>query len=163
MNKLVLASPLAIVLALSIITVPALASGGLTENNPDFHIVDVDKFSMEVAGEAGSTVPTDQRHVFAYVFLIEGCGTDLCGYAVTSHFPEDSTEVGSDIEWHAHYVEVTAGCVSLLTEDGDAELSGSEVSVNGAKGKVFAGASVVLQIDLETGVCIQNIIDIQGV
>lgn len=163
MNKLILAGPLSAVLALSVIVVPAFASGGLTQNNPDFDIIDVDKFTMEVAGEAGGTVPADQRHVFAYVFFIEECSTDLCAYAVTSHFPEDSSEVGSDIEWHAHYAEVTGDCVSLLTEDGDAELSGSEVSVNGAKGKVFAGATVVFQIDLEVGVCVQNILDFQGV
>lgn len=165
MKKLILAVPLAAVLAVSMIVVPsAFASSGLAKDNPDFDITDVNKFRMTVAGTAGGTVPADQRHVYAYVFVLSTSDeTTLRGYAVTSHHPEDSTEVDDDINWHAHYVEVTENCVSKLTEEGNAKLSGDKVSVTGAKGTVIAGALVVLQINTGTGsVCVEEIVDFQA-
>jgi hypothetical protein len=165
MKKLLLAVPLAAVLAVSMVVTPTAANayGGFAEDSPDFDITKVKNFSMTVAGEAGGTVPTSQREVFAYVFVLDSCSTDLCAYAVTSHFPEDSTEVDSDIEWHAHYVELTDGCVSLLEEDGNAKLSGNKVSVTDASGTVVAGVTAILSINSGQGaVCLETVIDSQS-
>ena len=80
---------------------------------------------LKVKGIAGSVIPLQKDKIYAYVFI-----TDKGIYAVTSHSIEDSTEVRSDLQWHAHKVVLnTANCITAITEDGDASLQGQTVKV----------------------------------
>ncbi len=80
---------------------------------------------MKVKGIAGSVIPLQKDKIYAYVFI-----TDKGIYAVASHAIEDSTEVRSDLQWHAHKVTLnTANCITSITEDGDASLRGQIVKV----------------------------------
>ncbi len=80
---------------------------------------------MKVKGIAGSVIPLQKDKIYAYVFI-----TDKGVYAVASHSIEDSTEVRSDLQWHAHKVTLnTANCITAITEDGDASLQGQTVKV----------------------------------
>ena len=156
---------LAAILAFSVFALPsAFAYAGHTKHgSPDFEITDVNGLTMNVTGTAGATVPTSHREVFAYVFVLNTTNSEtLKGYAVTSHFPDDSSEVDSDIEWHAHYVEVSLStlCVTDLQEDGNAALAGNSVSVTGVTGNVTAGLTAILSINSGQGaVCVEHILD----
>jgi len=80
---------------------------------------------MKVKGIAGSSIPSQTDKIYAYVFI-----TDKGVYAVASHAIEDSTEVGSDLRWHAHKVTLDSNnCITSITEDGDADLKIRTVKV----------------------------------
>jgi len=167
MNRTLLALPLAAVLVVTAVTMalaPAYASIGKAKGNPNFDITSVSGNTMTVAGTAGGTTPNDQRHVFAYVFVQSTpCGADLCAYAVTSHALEDSGQVGNDLTWHTHYVEVTGGCVTAISDAGtQPTLVGNTVTLNGLSSSTAAGVTAVLNIETDTGaVCIQTVLDFQ--
>jgi hypothetical protein len=158
---------LAAVLAVSMVmTTPVFASTGLAKKNPDFDITTVTDDTMTVVGTAGGTTPKDQTHVFAYVFVQNTCLTsartfDACAYAVTSHMAEDSDQVGNDITWHTHYVELTNGCVSHIEDAGTTPTMISHtVTLNGVTPDTAAGLTAVLNIEFDTGsVCVQSVLD----
>ena len=80
---------------------------------------------LKVKGIAGSAIPLQKDKIYAYVFI-----TDKGIYAVASHSIEDSTEVRSDLQWHAHKVTLSStNCITAISEDGDASLQGQTVKV----------------------------------
>ena len=164
-TKTFLAISLAAIFAVSMMSIPnAFASVGLAQKSSDFDITDVDGFSMTVTGDAGETIPKDQSHVFAYVFVLDSSDpTTTRAYAVTSHYAEDSDDVENDIEWHTHNVELQNGCVSAISDVGIlTTLVGRTVTANGAIGNVVLGLTAVLNIDRDAGsVCVQKVIDTQ--
>ena len=124
-----------------------------------FGIVDKSP-SMTVEGTAGGTTPTEDGHIFAYVFF-----TDDGIYAVTSHPGiEDSNEVKDDAEWHAHKVQLSDAnppCVTDLSEKGKVELDGNAVSVEKTKATEL---TKVLTADLVAegdNVCVEEVFDSQ--
>ena len=130
--------------------------GDVTSGNPDF---DINSFSMDsqgnpyltVYGSAGQTVPEQAGVIYAYIFF-----TDNGIYAVTSHVLEDSTEVGNDVQWHAHKITLLDNtCVTSVLEDGWAVVDGKRVTVAGTGA---SSISSVMTAEL-TGTCITEVFD----
>src|SRR5687768_12659934 len=66
---------------------------------------------VRVAGTAGGSIPAPgSNDIYAYVLV-----TDTGIFAVASHEIEDSSEVGSDLAWHAHLVMLDGNnCITDL-------------------------------------------------
>lgn len=120
------------------------ATGDATNNDPNFDITsagitDKNILSMEVAGKAGRTTPSDPSQanlVYAYVFI-----TDVGVIAVTSHQAEDSGQVKNDLKWHAHLVTLDDdSCITSIQDFGDAKLKDSTINVR------HTGATSVSQV-----------------
>ena len=159
-SKTILASLTAIFLV-SMMFAPAFAAndprGDATD--PNF---DIKKFGIKggdpyvgIFGHAGATVPSATGTIYAYVLI-----TDDGIYAVTSHpGVEDSTEVGDDVEWHAHKVTLSGLCVATITDDGVAVIHNNGVSVTGTSA---TSVSAVLTAELtvsSSGVCVTSVFD----
>jgi hypothetical protein len=98
---------------------------------------------LNLAGEAGGSVPEEEGMIYAYVFL-----TNKGTYAVTSHHGNDTPgEDHEDLEWHAHKVVLDHdGCIESITPDGETQLSGDTITLKEVKVKdVFAVITAQLE------------------
>jgi hypothetical protein len=157
MNKTILAIPLAAVLAVSMIVTPA----AYAEQWKDFDITDFgingdgDLF-ITVAGTAGGTTPNDLEDVYAYLWV-----TNVGIVAVTSHIAEDSGDVGDDLEWHAHILSVSDGCVTGETDAGVPVMDGDTITLSGTGATSVDGAASVQAVfnDDFTSLCVKRSLD----
>jgi hypothetical protein len=147
--------------ALAIISVMGLLTAApVFAASPDFRITDFAETgtpSLTVEGTAGGTVPTETGDIYAYVFV-----TDAGIFAVTSHPGiEDSTEVGDDVNWHAHQVTLDSNnCVTSINDNGIAVLSGDTVSVTGTSATSTSQVlTVVLSVNDEGDICVKHVFD----
>ena len=162
-KTLYVSASLTAVLAVSMIAIPAAnalvvltdATGDAADPNFDIKQVEINNKgepSLTVVGDAGGTIPTDPTKVYAYVFF----ASDGSIYAVTSHEAEDSSEVPSDLKWHAHRVELDgSGCVTGLFEDGRANVVGDTVMVKGVSVSGIDAAAAV-ELTINGGVCVSG-------
>lgn len=154
-------------LVVGAILVTGLIGPNAFATNPDFRIVDfgVNKGQggptpfITVAGEAGGTTPGQgSTNIYAYVFV-----TNKGIFAVASHSFIDSgeqTPPPPDLIWHAHKVTLDgSGCITSITDDGEASLSGNTVSLTGTQAnKVDAVLTAKLTVS-EAGVCVDEVFD----
>jgi len=164
-TKTIMAVSLAAVFAISMILTPAFAlvmdpkndsSGNSDQDLKSFGLDDQGNPSLKVWGHAGDTKPIDGSGlVNAYVLV-----TDDGIYAVTSHAGiEDSSEVVDDGLWHAHKVTLNeSGCVTSLSEDGDAWVHGNQVAVTGTSATTV-NAALIVQLTTSEGVCVGTVYD----
>ncbi len=112
---------------------------------------------MKVKGIAGSSVPIQQDKIYAYVFVTNTDGI----YAVASHYVEDSTEVKSDINWHAHQVTLdTNSCISSINDKGKASLSGNTIKVLDTSKPSEVTKAITAELTIEkTGICVSQVFD----
>ena len=111
---------------------------------------------MKIKGIAGSSKPTQADKIYAYVFI-----TDKGIYAVASHSVEDSTEVGSDLKWHAHKVTLNSNnCITSITEDGDADLRLHTVKVLNTDKPINLQSVLTAELTIgNNGPCVTKVFD----
>jgi hypothetical protein len=110
---------------------------------------------MTVRGTAGGTVPDDATDVYAYVWV-----TDAGAIGVTSHAAEDSDDVGTDLEWHAHYLTLDGSCVIGEEDAGVPVMSGNTITLSGTTATSTSGAlAAVASFDEELDLCVKKVFD----
>jgi len=144
----------------SVIRDPA---GDVANGNPDFDIIkagitETGKLRMVVVGEAGGTKPSglgQADKVYAYVFV-----TDVGIVAVTSHRAEDSNQVGSDLVWHSHRVQLDgSGCVSAIEDFGKVGLVDNYLNVANT-GATSIDQVLTARLTIDDGkVCVSRVWD----
>jgi hypothetical protein len=169
MNKVVLAIPLAVVMAVSMIVTPSAYASWVTFTDPSdaaddnfdirtVGITDDGNLRLTVDGTAGGTTPSDASQedlVYAYVFV-----TDAGIIAVTSHQAEDSAQVDDDIKWHTHRVTLDGdGCVTSIEDFGKAKLKGNRLQVL-QTGATTIDAALTAELTINGGVCVTAVFDI---
>ncbi len=148
--------------AVLVTTLMMMTAPSVYAASPDFTIVTFEIFdgnpSLTVKGTAGGTTPDKANEILAYVFF-----TNKGIFAVTSHESEDSNEVGNDIEWHAHKVQLDDNnCVTSLKEQGKAALDGNRVSVEGTGASTVDKVLTALLVAENNNVCVEKVFDSQG-
>jgi len=114
-------------------------------------VTDKGEAFLTVYGKSGATLSTVAGQVVYYAFAIDGgFGNGGNTYFITSHFEvEDSTETGNDQKFHAHkLVDAFSssdcpngyGIELVLNDDGNAKVSSSMVTLEGASGTTVNGA-----------------------
>jgi hypothetical protein len=146
------------------------ATGDATNDDPNFDIesfgLDKANAYLEVAGEAGGSLPDSEIAIYAYIFL-----TSKGTYAITSHHGNDTPgEDHDDLEWHAHRVVLDGdGCIESITPDGETTLSGNRVTLQAVRvNELYAVQTALLEAHLDeedehshdgNAVCVSEVFD----